>query len=126
MKHVHSVLIVDDSPTSQMIIQRCIEMAGIEVDSFLFASNGIDALTIIDEQPDINMIFSDINMPKMDGQTFIRLIRNKSETAQIPVVITSSVADGSVETEMNKLGITTVIKKPVTPEKIAHILGGEE
>jgi two-component system chemotaxis response regulator CheY len=123
MRHYKTVLIVDDSPTSQMIIRRCIEITGIAVDSFLFAENGIDALTLIDERKEpVDIVFSDINMPKMDGQTFIRLLRNKQETADIPVVITSSIADGAIEADMNKLGIKSIIKKPVSPEKILHVL----
>ncbi len=123
MKHFRSVLIVDDSPTSRMIIQRCIEMTGAEVDLFMYAENGIDALSILDDNT-VDLILTDINMPKMDGLTFVRLMKNKAETAQIPVVVTSSIADGSIETEMNKLGITLIIKKPVSPEKMMHVLGG--
>ncbi len=125
MQHYKNVLIVDDSPTSRMIIQRCIEMTGIEVDAFLYAENGIDGLSIIDDNT-IDLIFTDINMPKMDGQTFIRLLKNKSVTAHIPVVVTSSIADGSIEIEMKKLGITDIIKKPVSPEKIMRIFGGTQ
>jgi len=125
MKHYRSVLIVDDSPTSRMIIQRCIEMTGVEVDSFLFAENGIDALSVLDDNA-VDLILTDINMPKMDGMTFIRLLKNKPETAGIEVVVTSSIADGSIEAEMKKLGITSVIKKPVSPEKIMRVLGGNE
>lgn len=126
MSHYKAVMIVDDSPTSRMIIQRCIEMSGIEVESFLFAENGIDALTMIDENPQTDLIVSDINMPKMDGQTFIRLIRNKPATAGIPIIVTSSIADGSIESELNKIGITAFIKKPVSPEKILNAMGGEK
>jgi two-component system chemotaxis response regulator CheY len=124
MKHYRSILIVDDSSTSRMIIQRCIEMTGCEVDCFMTAENGIDALTQLDGETNVDLIVSDINMPKMDGQTFVRLLKNKSVTAQIPIVITSSIADGSIENEMRKLGITRVIKKPVSPEKILNALGG--
>ncbi len=125
MQHYKNVLIVDDSPTSRMIIQRCVEMTGIEVDSFLYAENGIDGLSIIDDNS-VDLIFTDINMPKMDGQTFIRLLKNKPVTSKIPVIVTSSIADGSIEIEMKKLGITDIIKKPVSPEKIMRIFGGSQ
>lgn len=124
MQHFRTILIVDDSSTSRMIIQRCIEMSGFQVDMFLNAENGIDALTQLDGETTVDLIVSDINMPKMDGQTFVRLLKNKPVTAGIPVIITSSIADGTVESEMNKLGIHHVIKKPVSPEKIMHVLGG--
>lgn len=118
------VLIVDDSPTSRMIIQRCVEMSGIAADSFVFAENGLDALSVMSDHGDIDLVFSDINMPKMDGQTFVKLMKSRPETSGIPVVITSSIADGSIEAEMKKLGISAIIKKPVSPEKILNALGG--
>jgi len=124
MQHYNSILIVDDSPTSQMIVQRCVEMSGISAETFVFAENGIDAISKISDNVGIDLIFSDINMPKMDGQTFIRLMKSKPETSTIPIVITSSIADGALETEMNKLGVTAFIKKPISPEKIIKVLGG--
>jgi len=125
MQHYRSVLIVDDSPTSRMIIQRCLEMTGVEVDSFLFAENGIEGLSSIEDNK-VDLILTDINMPKMDGLTFIKLLKNKEATANIPIVVTSSIADGSIEGEMKKLGVMAVIKKPISPEKIMRVIGGNE
>jgi len=127
VKKVRSVLIVDDSATSRMIIQRCVEMCGLEVTRFLEAENGIDALTLLsDGENGIDLVFSDINMPKMDGSTFIKLVKNRPSTRDIPVVVTSSIAASSIEPEMRKLGVMGVIQKPVTPEKVIQALGGEE
>lgn len=126
MKQYRSVLLVDDSATSRMIIQRCVEMCGFEVGRFVEAENGIDALTALDESGEIDLIFSDINMPKMDGTTFIKLIKNRATTREIPVVVTSSIAASSIEGEMKRLGVTGIIQKPVSPEKILASLGGTE
>lgn len=124
MKTYRKILIVDDSPTSRMIIQRCFEMIGAEAGEYLYAENGIEGLTIAGDEKEIDLVFSDINMPKMDGKTFIKLLRNKPETANIPVIITSSIADSVAEAELKELSISGYIKKPVLPEKIMHILGG--
>ena len=125
MQHYRSVLIVDDSPTSRMIIQRCLEMTGVEVDSFLFAENGIEGLSSIEDNK-VDLILTDINMPKMDGLTFIKLVKNKESTANIPIIVTSSIADGSIEADMKKLGVSAIIKKPISPEKIMRVIGGNE
>jgi len=126
MKRFRSVLIVDDSATSRMIIQRCVEICGFEVGEYIEAENGIDALTSLDGADSVDLIFSDINMPKMDGATFIRLVKNKPATRGIPVVVTSSIAASSVEPEMKGLGVLGVIQKPVSPEKVITALGGAE
>ncbi len=117
------VLIVDDSFTSRMIIQRCIEMAGFVVGGFRYAENGLDAIAEIREHPLISVIVTDINMPKMDGQTFLRLLKADPATASIPAIIVSSVVEGS-NSELHSLGALAVIKKPVSPAKILEAFGG--
>lgn len=124
MKRFRAVLIVDDSATSRMIIQRCVEMCGFEIGEVFEAENGIDALTALDGTDYIDLIFSDINMPKMDGTTFIKLVKNKAATMNIPIVVTSSIASSAVEPGMKQLGVTGIIQKPVSPEKILAALGG--
>ncbi len=124
MKGFRTVLIVDDSATSRMIIQRCVEMCGFEIGAFVEAENGIDGLTALDGADTVDLIFSDINMPKMDGTTFIKLVKNKGATAGIPIVVTSSVALSAVESGLKRLGVTGVIQKPVSPEKVLAVLGG--
>lgn len=118
------LLIVDDSPTSRMIIQRCVEMAGIETSRVLFAENGIDALAVLGDNPDVDLIVSDINMPKMGGDTFIRVLADRKDGRKRKIVVTSSVADSSVENDLRALGVSAIVKKPVSPEKMAQALGG--
>ena len=117
------ILVVDDETDLEYLIQLKFRRQILDKSyQFEFACDGSDALSKITEIPGISIVLTDINMPKMDGQTFIRLLRNKQETADIPVVITSSIADGAIEADMNKLGIKSIIKKPVSPEKILHVL----
>lgn len=118
------VLIVDDSSTSRMIIQRCVEMAALEYSVFVQAENGMEALALLRERDDFNLILTDINMPKMDGQTFIKLLKNDLKTRKIPVVVISSIADGAFIDELLSIGVVAVIKKPVSPAKILEALGG--
>ncbi len=121
---VGEILIVDDSSTSRMIIRRCIEMAGVEVGNFRFAENGLDALATLKEQGGISVIVTDINMPKMDGQTFIRVLKANPQTAGIPMIVVSSIASGDMDAELLALGATVVVKKPVSPAKMASAFGG--
>jgi len=124
MMDAKRVLIVDDSSTSRMIIQRCVEMAALGYEEFVQAENGMEALAVIREQESLNLILTDINMPKMDGQTFVKLVKNDRLTKDIPVVVISSIADGIFIDELIKLGVKAVIKKPVSPAKILQALGG--
>ena len=125
MKNYGQVLIVDDSSTSRMIIQRCVQMAGIGVTEYLFAENGLDAYSALRANPGIELVITDINMPKMDGRTFATLLRGDPATAGIAVVIVSSIADSALESEFDALGVKAVVKKPVSPAKMLQAIGGE-
>ena len=125
MKSYGQVLIVDDSSTSRMIIQRCIQMAGIEVADYLFAENGLDAIAALKARASIEMVVTDINMPKMDGRTFATLVRGDPAMAGIGIVVVSSIADSALEAELRSLGVLAVVKKPVSPAKMLQALGGE-
>jgi two-component system chemotaxis response regulator CheY len=125
MKSYGQVLVVDDSSTSRMIIQRCIEMAGISVSNYFFAENGLDAYASLRANTGIELVITDINMPKMDGRTFATLMRGDPAMAKIAIVIVSSIADSALETELRSIGVQSVIKKPVSPAKMLQALGGE-
>ena len=87
MQDFGEILIVDDSSTSRIIIQRCVEMAGFAVGTVLFAENGLDAISLIKDNPRLDLIITDINMPKMDGQTLVRLVKSNPETAKIKLIV---------------------------------------
>jgi two-component system chemotaxis response regulator CheY len=118
------ILIIDDSSTSRMIIQRCLEIAGFVIGEYHFAENGLDALGIVKERKGFSLIITDINMPKMDGPTFIRVLKMDEKGREIPIVVVSSIGDTALEEEMKALGVSGVIKKPVSPAKLLETLGG--
>ena len=129
------VLIVDDSPTSRMIIQRCIEMAGIAIPRYSQAENGLEALGMLKQQTGAPaagtagtgaaglVVVTDINMPKMDGATFLRLIKADPAIAGVPVIVVSSIASSDEDAEYLGLGATAVVKKPVSPAKMLQAFG---
>jgi len=125
MKSYGQVLIVDDSSTSRMIIQRCMQMAGIDVKEYLFAENGLDGFGHLRANKGIELVITDINMPKMDGRTFATLLRGDPEMAAISIIIVSSIADSALESELLALGVKSVVKKPVSPAKMLLAVGGE-
>jgi len=124
MAEFRSVLIVDDSSTSRMIVQRCIEMAGVAVGAFSFAENGLDALAILKKNKEIDLVVTDLNMPKMDGRAFARIVKGDASYSSIALVVVSSIADGDAEAELKALGAAAVVKKPVSPAKMVSALGG--
>ena len=116
MKKV-KVLIVDDSSVMRKIVERSLRLAGLDLEVVLGADNGADALPLV-EQNTLDMIFSDINMPKMDGLEFVRRLQ-KIESAQgVPVVMITTEGSQSCVMEALSLGAQGYIRKPFTADQV--------
>ncbi len=119
------VLLVDDSSTSRMIIKRCFEMAGYYDIKFIESGDGLDGLSALNEH-DIDLIVSDLKMPRMDGNTFIRKLKRREKTASIPVIVISSIGNNYERDKLLGIGVLAVIEKPVSPEKLIQAIGENE
>lgn len=116
MKKV-SVLIVDDSAVMRKIVERSLRLAGVDIERVLEADNGASALTLLEKGlPD--MIFSDINMPTMDGLEFIRRFQGVTGARGVPVVMITTEGSQSRVMEALSLGAQGYIRKPFTPEQV--------
>ena len=83
--------------------------------SFIFAQNGIQALEQLDNNPNISLILSDINMPEMDGLTFLSKLKDR-KNAEIKTVMVSAYGDmENIRTAMNR-GAFDFITKPINFE----------
>ena len=117
----NDILIIDDSKTSQMITKSCLEICGIIPKAFLFAENGKDAITVLD-QNDVDLIIVDLNMPVMTGEEFLEKIKNTTDKKDIPVLVLSSIINHAKEKELIELGALQVTKKPLNPTKLKSII----
>ena len=118
------ILITDDSGTSRMIIKRCIEMAGFFDIDYLEAENGLQGLTILDKEK-VDLIITDLKMPKMDGKTFIRKLKSNDNTKDIPVVVISSLDNAVLKERLEREGVLAVISKPLSPAKVLDFMEEE-
>lgn len=94
-------------------------MTSLETRSVYEAENGQQALEMLEEHP-VEVIFSDINMPVMDGAAFVRELSHDESKRKIPVVVVST--DNSTERreEMRALGAKGYIAKPFSPEQLEY------
>ena len=120
MKHI---MIVDDSATSRMFVKRCLEVVftGQPELEYSEAGNGKEALAKLKDNP-ADLVVLDLNMPVMDGATFLRWLRSSPKTNHIPVVVITSVDNEANRQELVNLGATQVLSKPVAPAKLMPIL----
>jgi two-component system chemotaxis response regulator CheY len=113
------ILLVDDSKTMRMIVQRAIRQAGFRGLVVGEASNGAQALEQLrSEQP--KLILSDWNMPEMSGIDF--LLRVRAEGNPVPFGFITSETSAGIKTLAMNSGATFLISKPFTPEDIQKVL----
>ncbi len=117
-----NVLLVDDSSTMRKIIGRSLRQAGLAFDTIFEASDGVEALKVLEEE-DIDIILSDINMPNMDGISFLREKSGRDNMKDIPVFMISTETGDDIIGEAKSLGALGAIKKPFTPDKVNEVLG---
>ena len=106
------ILVVDDEPDLEtLIVQKFRNQIRNNEMDFLFAEDGVDALSQLQESPDVDIVLSDINMPRMDGLTLLGKL-NELDT-QLRAVIVSAYGDMSnIRTAMN-LGAFDFVTKPI-------------
>jgi adenylate cyclase len=111
------ILVVDDEADLEVLIKQKFRKKIREKEyEFVFAINGKDALTKVSEQPDVDIVLSDINMPEMDGLTL--LTKLNEITPLIKSVIVSAYGDmDNIRTAMNR-GAFDFITKPINFEDL--------
>ncbi len=118
----HNVLLVDDSSTMRKIVGRSLRQAGLEFDNIYEAADGLLALEVL-EKESVDIVLSDINMPNMDGISFLREKANRAHMKEIPVFMISTETGDDIINEAKALGAVGAIKKPFTADMVSEILG---
>jgi two-component system chemotaxis sensor kinase CheA len=83
-----TVLVVDDSVTSRILLRNILSTAGYEV---VVADDGEEAWDILQRQP-VDLVVTDVQMPRLDGHGLCRRIRKDPQTADLPVIMVTSLA----------------------------------
>ncbi len=115
------ILIVDDSPAMRSFIRRVVRLSGIEVDQYFEAANGAEALEQLAANS-IDAVLTDINMPVMDGEEFVRRMRESAATKSTPVIVISTDATANRIHTMEALGAMGYLQKPFGPEQLRNEL----
>jgi len=110
-KSLGVILVVDDDRAIRKLIRLILEDAGYDI---LEAEDGQAANNVLNngETPMVvDLIISDLNMPKVDG--FEAIASFKKEHPSIPVIILTGIADQEVETSIMRQGVSNYLEKPV-------------
>ena len=109
-----NVLIVDDSKTVRNLVAFILKAEGIKVTT---AEDGLDGLEKLYSMPEVDLILTDINMPRMDGFSFIIAVREQDAYKDIPIIILSTEGGEEDIQKGIRLGANLYMVKPAQPEK---------
>ena len=113
MNKVRKILIVDDDSDDQNLLIEALRDWDASI-KFQTATNGHHALLLLNNSlPELpNLIFLDLNMPRMNGIQFLHEIKKRQEFRELPVIIYSTSSDPKDVTETARLGAENFITKP--------------
>jgi len=110
-----NILIIDDSKTVRNLVAFVMKKDGFKVIS---AEDGLDGLEKLYSSEQIDLIICDVNMPRMDGFTFIKNVREQEMYRDLPIIVLSTEGrEKDIQTGMN-LGANLYMVKPAQPEKL--------
>ncbi len=116
---MRDILIVDDSKAMRNFLRRALSMTSLDIGRVHEAENGLEALNLLDHNQ-VEVIFSDINMPVMDGAVFVSELAKNEAKRRIPVVVVSTDNSAERRSQMRTLGAKGYIAKPFSPELLEN------
>ena len=108
------ILLVEDDIDDQYFFREALSLLSPAL-SCQIAENGVEALKLLKELPRFDIIFMDINMPKMNGIECLQILRSNDSYKNIPVVILSTSSDQAYIERCKILGATYYFTKPIIP-----------
>jgi CheY-like chemotaxis protein len=104
-----SILVVEDNPLSATVLENHLARQGWGV---LHAANGRAALAVLEREPDVEVLITDIQMPEMDGIELIQALRARPEWKALPVLVATARASSDLVTRAAALGVRHLVVKP--------------
>jgi two-component system, chemotaxis family, chemotaxis protein CheY len=113
-----TALVVDDSVTMREMVTYTLKEAGFEP---LQGTNGQEGLDQLTGQP-VDLIITDLNMPVMDGLTFINSVRAKEEYKFTPILMLTTESQQEMKEKGKAAGATGWLVKPFNPEMLLKVI----
>ena len=112
------ILLIDDSEMVLQILGAMIEDVGYELET---ASDGMQGLEELGEN-DYDCLITDLNMPVMDGYTFIKKVREMEKYSDTPIIIVTTEKEASDKEKGFEVGADIYLVKPVQKEELQEKL----
>jgi CheY-like chemotaxis protein len=115
----HKVLIADDDVVTRKVLHKALSNAGYWV---LLASDGLRAKAMMDDNPEIDLLITDVLMPGLDGRELVQSLRQDPRFEQLPMIIMSATVSIREINNLLELGASRFLAKPVSPSLLQREL----
>jgi len=115
------ILIADDSSMMRALIKRVVRLTNVPVEEILEARDGVEALSLLSSN-DVQLLFTDINMPGMNGTELLRRLANDDRWRRLTRVVISTDGSTARREEVAELSVRCYLKKPFSPEVLRDVL----
>jgi len=119
------LLVVDDSSTMRRIIKNTLARLGHK--DVLEGADGVEGWSQMNNNPDIDMLITDWNMPEMNGLELVKKVRADERFKDLPIIMVTTEGGKAEVITALKAGVNNYIVKPFTPqvlkEKLAAVMG---
>ena len=113
-----TIMIIDDSPSIRQVVNLTLRKVGYDV---IEASDGEDGLKKLFGQK-VNLIVCDVNMPKMDGITFLKNLKAMPNYKYMPVIMLTTESQEAKKQEGKLAGAKAWVVKPFKPEQMIEAI----
>ncbi len=117
----YRILIVDDSRTTRKMVARSLKMSKLPISEVVEAENGEEGLAAL-EASEIDIVFSDLNMPVMTGFEMIDRIKESDKLSAIPLIVISTEGSAARIEHLKSQGVNGYIRKPFQPETMRDVV----
>ena len=114
-----TILIVDDSSSLRTVVKLSLARAGYEV---LEAGDGVEGLKALDKAAKVHLIVSDVNMPNMDGITFVTHVKAHPRHKFTPVVMLTTEGQDAKKEQGRAAGAKAWMVKPFEPNTLLGLV----
>jgi two-component system, chemotaxis family, chemotaxis protein CheY len=117
----YRILIVDDSPAMRTFVRRVVTLSGFDLSACFEAGNGQEALDLLKTEW-VDAVLTDINMPCVDGEEFLRRMAADDLLRSVPTIVISTDGTENRMTRLLALGARGYVTKPFLPETLREKL----
>lgn len=114
-----TVLVADDDKGTRMVLSKILRARGLEV---VMASDGMRARMVLEDNPNIQVLVTDVLMPVLDGRELVASLRRDARFQDLSIIVMSATVTVGEITRLLELGASRFLAKPVSEDALCEEL----